>query len=321
MALVLAGDVGGTKTRLAVYDDHLGPVAHSVYISKHYRTFEAVLRDFVKKNAGPFRSACFGVAGPVISGTVRTTNLDWTIDGRKLARTLRCPVALLNDVEAAAHGLSHTLPKDVQVLSKAHPAHHPATKALVAPGTGLGEAIIHWNNGHYDTLATEGGHADFAPRTALQWELKKFLAATAGDTSVEALLSGRGMHRIYDFLKHAQFAEQNDAVREAIRKHGSPAITEAALHKADPLSIGTLDLFVDIIAAEAQRVALTAKALGGVYLTGGIVPHLLPALKNPRFMRIFLDNRMKRLLERIPVVVVMNEDLALYGALVYARRL
>ena len=310
MARVLAGDVGGSKVRLVAVDDRTGPGTKHVYPSHRYASFSAILADFLKREPGRIDYACFGVAGPVIEGTVRMTNLRWTLDTESLQRRLRCPVAIINDVEAAAYGLEHV--KEPIVLSVARPRQ--GTKVVLIPGTGLGESIAHWRFGKRTILPSEGGHVDFAPRNALQWDLKRYLR---DDTSVEGLLSGRGLITIYNFLKSEQFARESDQVREEINKHGPPAITLAALRK-DPLSVGTAELFTVILAGEAQRLALTATAIGGVYLAGNIVHHILPILQS-YFLKHFLNSPMRRLLERMPVVVAMDEELVLDGALAYLK--
>ncbi|HSU72633.1 MAG TPA: ROK family protein [Candidatus Binatia bacterium] len=301
MARVLVGDVGATNVRLAAFENR-------VLVAKHVapaRSFEVMLKSFLKQH-GPFRAAVFGAAGPVVHGKVRLTNARLTLDETALGRLLKCKVRLLNDVEAAAYGLARLTPRDVVPLAR---ASESANSVLIIPGTGLGEAIIH--DGH--VFASEGGHADFAPRTAVEWDLKRFLHDTKEDTSVEAILSGRGLLALYDFLKHEQFAQQDERVRDAIREQGPRAITEAAL-RHDPLSVGAVELFVDVLAGEAQRLALTAR--GGVYLAGNIVRHVLPELKR-RFLRRFLNSPMR--LEHMPVFVVLDEDLTLHGAEIIAR--
>jgi glucokinase len=318
MGRVLAGDIGGTKTILGIFDDHAGPIAKRTYASRSFHSFKQILDDFLQTHRGAFRAACFGVAGPVVGSRAWLTNLSWTVDADALKKELRCPVAILNDAEAAAFGIPHLLPTDTVIVSKAKKKGNE-TKVVVAPGTGLGESILHWTGSHYDVIAGEGGHTDFAPRTQVQWEMKRFLQQTQPDAGTEELLSGHGLLNIYDFLNHLKFAQQNPETKESIMRSGPRAITAAALQLKDPLSVGAVDQFVMILAAEAQRLALTAKALGGVYLAGGIVPHLLRFIQHEQFMRTFLESRMKKLLEQMPVHVVMNEDLVLLGATSFAR--
>lgn len=312
---ILAGDIGATKTILAIHDEH-GLRAKQRFTSKEYSSFDKVLREFVGKHE--ITGACFGAPGPVINGVVKATNLRWTLDVRKLRKTLGCPVALINDVEAMAYGLPQLLPHDTAlVVGKRHTGN--ATKALLAPGTGLGMSFLHWTGTHHDVVASEGGHADFAPRTALEWELKMHLRKTLGYAGTEAVLSGQGLRNIYDFLQHRHFARQDPRMRDALRIKGARAITEGA-YRNDPLCKGAIELFVHALMHETQRVALTGKALGGVYLAGGIVRHLVPFIRTQAFAKHFLDNkRMRRLLELIPVHLVLNDELGLLGALKFAR--
>ncbi|MBI4144909.1 glucokinase [Candidatus Woesearchaeota archaeon] len=312
---ILAGDIGATKTILAIHDEH-GLQAKRRFASKDYPSFDELLKEFIGKH--DVTSACFGAPGPVINGVVKTTNLRWTLDARKLARTLGCPVGLINDVEAMAFGLPQLLPHDAALaVGKRHTGN--ATKALLAPGTGLGMAFLHWTGTHHDVIASEGGHADFAPRTALEWELKTHLRKTLGYAGTEAVLSGPGLRNIYDFLKHRQFARQDPQMREALRTQGARAITEGA-YRNDPLCKGAIELFTHALMHETQRVALTGKALGGVYLAGGVVRHLVPFIRTSAFAKHYHDNRrMRRLLELIPVHLVLNDELGLLGALKFAR--
>jgi glucokinase len=309
MVRVLAVDVGGSRTRLAIFDGK-NIVARETTFNSGNLTFSGILSRFLKEYPGKLHSAVIAVAGPVFGHRAQLTNFRWSFEAQALSKITKCPVRLVNDVEAAVHGLQHISPRDLVPISSAHPSQ--GTKAVLIPGTGLGEAIAAWNGKGHDIIPSEGGHADFAPRNALQWELRQFIVDSGFHASIESVLSGKGLLRIYDFLKHQQFAPQNASVHDAIRLTGPPAITAAAI-RHDILSVGAVDLFVDILAAETQRIALTAKALGGVYLAGSIVPSVLPT-RHKRFMQIFLDNRMRGLLSRVPVIAVYDEHLVLHGA-------
>jgi len=314
---VLAGDLGGTKTILAVYDDYHGPAFKAHYWSKNFSSFEKLLKQFLSTHNGPYTAACFGVPGPVINGTVTTTKTKWKLDAKKLSKITKCPVVLINDIAADAFGLQHLKAGDTQLISKARPNPKHSTKVIVAPGTGLGESILNWTGTHYDVVGGEGGHSPLAPRSQLEWNLKKFIS-NLGDTSAEAVLSGPGIVRIYSFMKMNGIKE-NPEVTAKVRKKGPEAIVEAAMKEKDPLSRATLDIFSHLLATECQRLALTAKALGGVYIAGGIAPHLIPIFRLPHFMKIFQANAMRDLLKRMPVFVVLNEELGLLGAVHVAR--
>lgn len=314
---VLAGDLGGTKTILGVYDDYHGPAFKAHYWSKNFKSFDTLLKQFLKQHDGPYTAACFGVPGPVINGTVKTTNLRWKLDAKKLSKITKCPVVLINDIAADAFGLQHLKPEDTMLISKAKPNPKHSTKVIIAPGTGLGESILHWTGTHYDVVGGEGGHSPLAPRTALEWDLKQYISRL-GDTSAEAVISGPGLAKIYNFMRINGLSEDPE-VTSRIRKYGPSAIGEAAFDRKDPLSRASLDIFSHLLATECQRLALTAKALGGVYIAGGMVPHLTPVLKLPHFMKIFQSNKLKDLLKKIPVHVVLNEELGLLGAVHVAR--
>ena len=184
--VVLAGDVGGTKTILAVYDDYHGPIFKAHYWSKNFKSFEALLKQFLTQAGCPFRAACFGVAGPVINGTVNITNIGWKIDEKKLKKILKCPVTLKNDLVCSAYGLQHLKSDDTVLISKAKATKH-ATKGIVAPGTGLGVGILNWTGTHYDAVSSEGGHSTLAPMTQLEWSLKIFLSKL-GDSNISLVL-------------------------------------------------------------------------------------------------------------------------------------
>ncbi len=293
---ILAGDIGATKTILAIYDSH-GQLAKKRFASKGYRSFYAMLREFL--TGRKVTRACFGAPGPVINGSVKATHLRWTLNEHKLRKMLGCPVKLINDVEAMARGLTHLRARDTVLLFG---KHSTGTKALLAPGTGLGMAFLT----PHEVIASEGGHADFAPMNELELKFKTFLRKKLAYAGTEAVLSGPGLLNIHEFLTH--------------KRLDSPAMVTDGASRNDKRCIKTVTLFLRVLAHETQRVALTSKALGGVYIAGGVVRHLLPFLKKNTFAKYYLDNpRMRRLLALIPVYVVLNDELGLLGALSCAR--
>jgi glucokinase len=260
--------------------------------------------------------ACFGIAGPVRQGHVRTPNLPWSVDAAELALSLGLPtVQLINDLEANAYGIDLLGPEDLAVLNRGVPDPTGAI-AVVSAGTGLGEAMAYWDGSAHRPLRSEGGHADFAPRNELETELLLFLRAEHGRVSTERLVSGPGLRNIYRFLRDNRNIPETPAIADAMRQGDqSAAITRAALAGECPLCDQTLDLFVSLYGAEAGNVALRSLATGGVYLGGGIAPKIIERLKGPGFMLAFTaKGRLSPLLEEIPVRVILNDRTALLGA-------
>jgi glucokinase len=320
--MILAGDIGGTKTKLALYslqNDKLVSTVKKSFPSKDYPSLEAVVREFRAQAADPISAACFGVAGPVIDGTIKTPNLPWFLDAREIARCLDLDsVALINDLEATGYGVA-TLDAGEFLTLSAGKVYPQATKALIAAGTGLGEAILYWDGGGYRPLASEGGHADFAPRTALEIELLAYLIARFEHVSNERVISGPGILNIYNFLKDSGRHREPVWLRERLAA-GDPGavISEAALAKEAEICVQALDLFVSAYGAEAGNLALRAKALSGIFVGGGIAPKILSKLADGEFMRAFAaKGRYAELLARVPVHVILNDEAALRGAAAY----
>jgi len=319
--MILAGDIGGTKCNLALFEARSGMlrrVAHHRFESKNYSRLEEIVTEFVgqtsdgsSKDAGKITAAGFGVAGPVIDQRVQTTNLPWLVDGAALGRTLGIEhVVLMNDLEATGYSLAHLQPSELCRLNEGTPAPK-ANQALIAAGTGLGEAILFWDGSRHIVAATEGGHADFAPRTEQEIELLRFLKNRHANVSFELILSGRGFRTIHEFLnptvRHPSF-DTPDA-------DPAPEITRLGLAKSCPVCVETLDLWTALYGAEAGNLALKALARGGVYVAGGIAPKILPKLKDGTFLRAFSDKeRFGTLLSQIPIRVVLNQDAPLLGA-------
>ncbi len=320
--MILAGDVGGTKCNLALFETGQGTlrrVVHHRFASKDYTHLEEIVGEFLEQvlesslggDRGKITSAGFGVAGPVVNYQVRATNLPWLVDGASLARFLGMErVVLLNDLAATAYSLELLHPSELFTLNAGTPDPH-ATKALIAAGTGLGEAILYWDGSRHVVAASEGGHADFAPRTDQEIELLRFLKKRYAHVSFELILSGRGFRTVHDFLdpavKHAGF---DDPAADP-----APEITRLALEGACPVCVQTLDLWTALYGAEAGNLALKTLARGGVYVAGGIALKILPKLKDGTFFRAFTEKgRFGILMEQIPIQVVLSEDAPLLGA-------
>lgn len=325
--MILAGDIGGTKTVLGLFEEAGGTLRaarEETFPSRSHGALEEILDRFLGSGSRPaIRAACFGVAGPVVDGRSRTTNLPWELDEVALARRVGAPRAkLLNDLEAAAYGMLFLAPGDLRTL---HPGagQRRGNIAVIAAGTGLGEAMLYWDGDRYHPIASEGGHADFAPRTDLEVELLGYLRREFGHVSYERLLSGPGLFNIYRFLRDSGYAKEPAWLREELAS-GDPSATISRLALADAhlLCTGSLDLFAAIYGAEAGNLALRCLAVGGVYVGGGIAPKILPKLQNGTFVRAFTEKgRLADLMRTIAVNVAVNSGAPLIGAAHYGRRL
>ena len=323
-ALVLAGDIGGTKTNLAVFSVHgekLRSESSRTFPSKQYSGLAPILKEFLAGANDAIDAACFGIAGPVVDGRVKTTNLPWMIDGNELRRVLKVDsVSLLNDLEAGAYGIFTLEEEEFFTLNEGE-IRSSGNKALIAAGTGLGQAILYDDGHHFRPLASEAGHADFAPRDEIEIELLRHLIGRFGHVSYERVLSGPGLFNIYRFLKEARKMVEPPALRDrfSTADDASAVISQAALANEFEICVTALDLFVSLYGAEAGNLALRAKSLRGLYVGGGIAPKILDKLKNGSFMRAFTDKgRYADLLAAIPVQVVLNQQAALRGAGYYA---
>ena len=326
--MILAGDIGGTKCNLALYEvsgDDFHIVAKHRYESREFTSFPEVIEKFLAdtlkqtKNAGAreIRAAGFGVAGPVIDHRVKATNLPWHVDGPAVARQLSTNhVILLNDLEATGYSLALMKPSEISTLNQGLPAPR-STQALLAAGTGLGEAILFWDGNRYVVASSEGGHADFAPRTEREIELLRFLKRRNEFVSVELILSGRGFRTIHEFLdptvRHPSF-DGPDA-------DSAPEITQLGLAGKCPICVQTLDLWVAIYGAEAGNLALKVLARGGVWIAGGIAIKIREKMENGTFFRAFCEKeKFGALLAQIPIYMVLNEEAPLIGAMSQAAR-
>jgi len=320
--MLLAGDIGGTKTNLAVFSPEAGPhapLAEATFPSGRYPSLETLVREFLSQADLQVERASFGVAGPVVAGRATITNLGWVMDERQLQEALDLSsVRLLNDLDAIAHAVPFLEPADLHTLNAGQPATGGAI-AVIAPGTGLGEAFLTWDGARYRFHASEGGHADFAPTNLFEIGLLRYLQEGLGfeHVSYERVCSGRGLPNIYAYLRDSGTACEPAwlAERLAAADDPTPLIVNAALVGECELCIATLDAFVSILGAEAGNLALKVLATGGVYLGGGIPPRILPALEHERFMEAFRrKGRFSDLLARVPVHVILNPKVALLGA-------
>jgi glucokinase len=327
--MILAGDIGGTKTVIALYEEaggSLWQLHESTFRSKDRQSLEEILAEFLREQPGvALQAGCFGVAGPVIDGKSKTTNLPWHLDERELARAIHAPqVKLLNDLEAAAYGMLFLTPAELAVLNPGVQPKRKGNVAVIAAGTGLGEAMLYWDGRQHHPLASEGGHADFAPQADREIELLRYLRdQCGGHVSYERVLSGPGFYSVYTFLRDRGYYPEPDWLAERLKQEEpNVVITQVGLAGQDPLCVATLDMFATMYGAEAGNLALKCVAVGGVYVGGGIAPKMLPALQNGSFMRGFMNKgRFADLMKSMDVSVALNPRAPLIGAAHYALRL
>jgi glucokinase len=321
--MILAGDIGGTNARLAFFrteNSHLILAAQGVFPSRQHRGLDEIVAKFVETEGIHPNVACFGVAGPVRNGNVETSNLPWTVEASRLASELQLPsVMLINDLEANAWGIACLKETDLIALNRVKTTP-TGNQAVISAGTGLGEAGLYWDGQGYDIFACEGGHCDFAPRTELEIELLRYLTTRFGHVSYERIVSGPGLVTVYRFLRDTHRGEEPQWLTDEMAQ-GDPAavISRNAVAAKSPLAEHALDLWISIYGAEAGNLALKLMALGGIFLGGGIAPKIASKLSGPLFMQAFLSKgRMQTLLESIPVKVITNDKIALFGAARYA---
>jgi glucokinase len=317
--MILAGDIGGTNARLAYFqpqNGHLRLISERVFPSREHSELGEIVSQFLDDSGTRPEVACFGIAGPVRNGRVETSNLPWVIEQSRLAKQIRLPATLLiNDLEASAWGIGALSAGDLVPLNRVSVAS-VGNQAVIAPGTGLGQAGLYWDGSRHHVFACEGGHSDFAPQGDLQIDLLRFLAARFGHVSYERILSGPGLVNVYEFLRDRGHEKESPQFAAEL-KQGDPAaaISRAAIEGSNPLAEKALDLWIAVYGAEAGNLALKVMATGGLFLTGGISPKILSKLTGPAFMQAFLNKgRMRPLVESIPVQVVTNEKAGLLGA-------
>ncbi len=320
--MILAGDIGGTQTRLGLFSGERGPgraVARSAWRNSEHPDFESILAEFLTRTGCPVRGACFGVAGPVIDGQCRFTNLPWIITEGGIAERFSIPaVRLINDLEATARAVPFLSPADVKILNPGRPVPE-GNRAVIAPGTGLGEAFLTWDGKRCRAHATEGGHADFAPGGVLEMELLAGLREECGHVSPESVCSGKGIARIYRFLRAREAEEEPPELSEELSHTGDPApvIVAAATGGAPGSNLcrRTVELFLSMLGAEAGNLALKVNAVGGIYLAGGISLAVLPLLEQGGFMEAFRrKGRLSDFMSRIPVSLILEPTPAMIGA-------
>jgi glucokinase len=318
--MILAGDVGATNTRLGLFRrerELLVPVNIRVFKSHQYSGFDLVLQDFLPDSNG-IEAACFGVAGPVCDAKVSITNLSWIVD-RNVLRTRFGTVSLINDVEATGFGIASLAPDDLLSLNDGQ-GQDGAPAALIAAGTGLGEAILLPHGASRIPFPTESGHADFAPTNKLQCEFLQHVWGKFHHVSWDRVLSGPGLLLMYEFLLDSNRGIERKEVAEKMRVgDASAVIADTALNRDCEVCIAALDLFASLLGAEAGNLALRSLARGGIYLCGGIAPKIRRKLVDGTFMKAFIDKgRMQDFLQSIPVRIVLNDQTALLGAAAFA---
>jgi glucokinase len=317
--MILAGDIGGTNTRLALIEaknEELQILFEETFPSRERMSLEAAIEEFLAAHSGELTRASFGIAGPVRSGRCEATNLPWVVDSKTVAKRLGLKhVGLINDLEANAYGIAVLQSKDFVILNRGA-RNARGNKALISAGTGLGQAGIYWDGEGYRPFASEGGHVDFAPRNHLEMELLEYSIKRYRRVSYERLISGPGLVHVYRFLRDTGKGEEPPWLAEQMRQDDlAPIISRLALNGKSRLCRQALELFVSFYGAEAGNLALKLMATGGVYLGGGIAPKIISGLKEPEFMNAFTaKGRMRPLLEDIPVKVIMNPKTALLGA-------
>lgn len=320
--LLLAGDVGGTKTNLAIFSPEAGlraPLVEMTLPSSEYPDFEALLQDFLSRIDHPVTRAAFGVAGPVVQGRATITNLGWEMHDAHIAGTFGFDmVHLLNDLVAIASGVPCLEEDDLHTLHVGEPQAGGAI-AVIAPGTGLGEGYLTWDGSRYCANASEGGHTDFGPTDELQIGLLRYLLQRWDHVSYERVCAGIGIPNIYDYLKHVGYIPEPQWIAEQLTEADDPTpiIVEAARDAERPCALcrATLDLFITILGAETGNLAIKVLATGGVYLGGGIPPRILPELESDLFRDALLNKgRLADVLADIPVHVILNPKVALLGA-------
>lgn len=316
---LLAGDIGGTKTILALYPVNGSPrtpVKKERFTSRSYESLDAIVAKFLANMHPSILRASFGVAGPVQEGRAQITNLPWSIDSEILREQIKAPVRLLNDLNAIAHAVPYLESSDLETLNAGTVAYQ-GTLGIVAPGTGLGEAFLTWSDNRYHAHPSEGGHVDFAPVDSLQTELLTYLQARFGHISFERVCSGSGLPSLYTFLKDSGKYPEPDWLREALNQmtDPTPVIVQAGMENRAEICTATLDLFTAILGSEAGNLALKVFATGGIYLAGGMPGRILSRLRKPDFLHAFTQKgRFAEWLINVPVQVILNQEVALFGA-------
>jgi glucokinase len=320
--MILAGEIGATRTRLAAFDSDgntLNKVVEKIYMRQE-TGLPDIISNFVKSEGIPVHSACFGVAGPVRGGRSKISNLAWTIDSAELATMLKLKsVGLINDLEAFAYGIDGLESKDFVTLS-AGSEDAIGNRAVISARTGLGVAGLYWDGFRHHPFACEGGHSSFSPSNEMEIELLQYLHKKYGRVSCERVLSGPGIKNIYDFLRDTKKAEEPGWLKDQLAtSHDAPAlISQLALENKSAVCEQALSIFVGIYGSQTGDCALNFMSTGGIFIGGSIAAKIVPRMKDPIFMQSFLDKgRMRGLLQDMPVKIVLNDDSGILGAARY----
>ncbi len=319
--MILSGDIGGTNTRLAIFE-HNRKVAEKKFPSQKYKSLEEIIDEFLKENKIPIQKAGFGIAGPVRDGRCVATNLPWIVDASHIRKHLKiASCVLLNDLEAKAYGIKVLKKEELFLLHKG--TSQKGNQALIAAGTGLGEAGLYWDGKEHCPFACEGGHVDFAPRNQLEVDLFFYLQKSTEHVSYERVVSGPGLYSIYQFLIQTAKEKESLQVKEAMKTKAPPmVVSEYGAHKKDPACIRALDLFLSLYGAASGNLALKFLSLGGFYVGGGIAPALVKQMQEGPFLSSFFNKgRFKSLLESIPIWVILNDDASLLGVTYFVDRI
>ena len=320
--IVLAGDVGATKTNLALFKSKgnaIVSIAKKEFVSKEYKNITEMIGVFLKESPVP-DCFCFGVAGPVMNGRAKLSNLLWDIESRQLARHFKIKkVKLINDLEANAYGLAMLNQKDVTSVHSVKNAEK-GNVALISPGTGLGEAGMYWDGEFYHPFATEGGHCDFAPRNEFDFELYNFLKKKFGHVSWERLICGPGIVNIYHFLRDIKKRKEPEWLMKKMKEGDAAAIISQHVDKS-AICKETMEHFIRYLAYESANIVLKFKATGGLFIGGGIAPKIISLFKENNFYDSYCQSgRLNYLLEKVPIKIILNEETALLGAAWYGSK-
>jgi glucokinase len=319
--LILAGDIGGTKTNLTLFkfeNDHLIPVNEAHFLNADFNGLDEILSSFMENLPDP-DIICFGVAGPVISGHAKLSNLKWEIDSEELSGLFKKKIYIINDLEATAYGLAMLSEKEITIIHKGK-QHVPGNAAVIAPGTGLGEAGLYWDGKYFHPFATEGGHSDFAPRSMFDFELFLYLQKQFGHVSWERLISGPGIIHIYQFLINELKRKESVWLKERFLNGVDAAIISQNVQKCNVCK-ETMEIFIRYLAFESANLVLKHNATGGLFIGGGIAPYILDLFESNNYKTYFCQSgRLNDLIEKVTVSVILNTKAALSGAAWYGMR-
>ena len=321
--VILAGDVGGTKTNLALFqykDNTLTTIKKESFKTNDWSSFFELMATFHITDLPAIDSICLGVAGPVINGKVAGTNFSWELDEKKIARELKVErVSIINDMEANAYGLSVLNKEDLVEIKGGTWIRGNA--AMISPGTGLGEVGLYWDGSYYHPFASEGGHCDFSQRTEMDFRFWRFLQKNYGHVSWEHVISGPGIVNIYEFLLQDNKLTEPEALKKKLKERDPAVISDCAKEGSFGVCRESMELFIEYLATETAQMALKFKALGGIFIGGGILPKIIDMVDKEIFVQHFLQSdKMKALLGEIPIKVVLNDKSPLYGAAFCAAR-